>query len=424
MISFTLIILKDPILLDSIRDFTLQKFSWPAVDKISEYNTDWFSSKVHIDKKIKEIIKVYPVKECYWEELKDTLSTVNSSHALIVKEGNIVELDLFPDFILNTIGPDDVINYSLIGHILDKKERYYNLHNQMFLINVDHWKDVGAPTFDRAKNIELQDVIRSTENFHDDYTPISIVKGESKKTYTNNTAQGSQVISALLENNYKVRPFQIKERSMKVCCYDSINDQVSTVFNWLQSPNRSSHNIVYVNSTSTRPKEFKNNNNVIVSVASPINLLSRIKDKYKDIKKVIFYDISLPALIWTELFFKNIKEYDYDVEKLFQFYSNCGGTKFVLDIHLDLKSYRYSVKEYAELLDHLFNCEIVYRFGDITRPSIYTKKNLGDLSNSVGVNFTNVWEYQRNVLRSEDSDWFQDVHIPLIQKERKFEYLF
>ena len=73
MISFTLIILKDPILLDSIRDFTLQKFSWPAVDKISEYNTDWFSSKVHIDKKIKEIIKVYPVKECYWEELKDTL---------------------------------------------------------------------------------------------------------------------------------------------------------------------------------------------------------------------------------------------------------------------------------------------------------------------------------------------------------------
>ena len=39
----------------------------------------------------------------------------------------------------------------------------------MFLINVDHWKQVGSPTFDRAKNIELQNVNRSTDNFHDDY---------------------------------------------------------------------------------------------------------------------------------------------------------------------------------------------------------------------------------------------------------------
>ena len=77
--------------------------------------------------------------------------------------------------------------------------------NQMFLINVEHWKKVGSPTFDKAKNVELQDVNRSQENFHDDYTPTAIVKGESKKMYTNNTAEGSQVISALLENNYYIR---------------------------------------------------------------------------------------------------------------------------------------------------------------------------------------------------------------------------
>tara|TARA_Y100000590_G_scaffold270442_1_gene303692 strand:- start:8901 stop:10172 length:1272 start_codon:yes stop_codon:yes gene_type:complete len=422
MISFTLIVLKDPNLLQSINDYTSQKISWPAELKVKEYDSAWFSSKVHTDKNIEGIIKAYPVKECNWEELKETLNKVQSSHALVVKEGNIVDVDLFPDFIFNTIGTDDIVDYSLIGHILDKKERYYNLHNQMFLINVDHWKQVGSPTFDRAKNIELQNVNRSTDNFHDDYTPTSITKGEGKHTYTNNTAQGSQVISALLENNYKVRPFQEQERHKKTCCYDNIDNQVSTIFNFLDKPTTQSHNIVYINSTSARPKEFTNNNDTIISVASPVTLLSRIKNKYKNISKIIFYDISLPALIWTELFFKNIKNYDYEVEKLFELYRSYGGEKFVLDAHLEFEHYKYNVKEYSTLLEHLSTCDIQYRYGDITRPSIYNKENVGN-SNSIGVNFTNVWDYQRNILRKDDFVWFRDEYIPVIEKKYKFEYL-
>ena len=429
MISFTLIILKDPNLLDSIADFTTQKITWPAQNnKIKKYSPEHFSKNIHTDKKIKSEVKVYPAQECGWSELKQILGNIESSHALVVKEGTICNLDFFPDFIFNRIGVDDIIDYSLIGHILDKKERYYNLHNQMFLINVDHWKQSGSPTFERAKHIELQNINRSQENFHDDYTPTAIVKGEGKQTYTQNTAEGSQVISALLENEYLVRPFNEKERFEKICCYDhqdtdpQYSDQLTTIFKWLKSPNENEHNIAYVNATSLRPKSFKNNNNIIVSVASPTNLLARLQN-YKDVKKVIFYDISLPALVWTELFFKTIKKYDYDVAKLFDLYSHCGGSKFVLDSHLELESYRYNVKEYADVIEHLSNCDIEYRFGDITRPSIYTEKNLGSKNLSVGVNFTNVWEYQRNVLRKDDIEWFEDVYVPMIKKDREFEYL-
>ena len=156
MLSFTLIILKDPTLLNSIADYTAQKITWPVQNgKTKEYNSNWFASKIHTDKKISETIKVISEQQCLWEDLEYTLTNkVDTSHALIVKQGNIVDNDLFPDFILNTIGYDDVVNYSLIGHILDKKERYYNLHNQMFLINVEHWKKVGSPTFDKAKNVD------------------------------------------------------------------------------------------------------------------------------------------------------------------------------------------------------------------------------------------------------------------------------
>lgn len=430
MLSFTLVILKDPTLLDSIADFTTQKITWPAQNnKIKKYSPEYFSTKIHTSKKIETDVKVYPAKECYWNELQLVLHTqIESTHALVVKQGTICNLDFFPDFILNKIGLEDVLDYSLIGHILDKKERYYNLHNQMFLINVEHWKKVGSPTFDKVKNVELQDVNRSQENFHDDYTPTAIVKGESKKMYTNNTAEGSQVISALLENNYYIRPFNEEERFEKICCYDhqdttpEYSDQLTTIFKWLKSPNENEHNVAYVNATSLRPKSFKDNHNLIISVASPTNLLARL-EKYKDINKVIFYDISLPALIWTELFFKNIKKYDYDVSKLFELYSHCGGEKFILTSQLELESYRYSVKEYADIIDHLTECDIEYRFGDITRASIYSEKNLGDNNISVGVNFTNVWEYQRNVLRKDDIEWFEDEYVPMIKKERNFEYL-
>ena len=62
------------------------------------------------------------------------------------------------------------------------------------------------------------------------------------------------------------------------------------------------------------------------------------------------------------------------------------------------------------------------REGDITRPSIYNKENVG-ISNSIGVNFTNVWDYQRNILRKDDFVWFRDEYIPVIEKKYKFEYL-
>ena len=44
MISFTLIVLKDPELLQSINDYASQKISWPADQKIREYDSNWFSS--------------------------------------------------------------------------------------------------------------------------------------------------------------------------------------------------------------------------------------------------------------------------------------------------------------------------------------------------------------------------------------------
>ena len=420
LIRISLVILKDPELLKSINDFTAQKIGWAV--KEGNYDVSLFRNNVHTDKEINSSVKVDPYKECMYDQLDDTLSKLDSNYALIVKEGNIVDVDLFPDFLFNIIGVEDFLDYSLIGHLLYRAERYYRLHPQLILLNLDHWRKVGSPTFGRAKNLKLQNVIRSPENFHDDYTPLWVKKGEGKTTYTNTTGQGSQVISALLENDYKIRPFREKERNLKRCCYDSEKEQISRIFHYLGNPSRMSTNVVYVNPTSLKSKTFKNENDVIVSVASPINLLNRLIERYKNVKRVIFYDISLPALIWTELFFKYIKKYNYELEPLYRFFVECGGEKFVFDDVIKNESFKINVSQYSDMVEHLSNCEILYRFGDITRPSIFSKQNLKD-SKNVGVNFTNVWDYQRNILRKDDIEWFEDEYVPIIKKERNFEYL-
>ena len=110
------------------------------------------------------------------------------------------------------------------------------------------------------------------------------------------------------------------------------------------------------------------------------------------------------------------------MEPLYKLFVDCGGEKFVFDDVKNNETYKVNISEYSDVIEHLSNCEISYRFGDITRPSIFSKRNLKD-SKNVGVNFTNVWDYQRNILRQDDLEWFEDEYVPMIKKERNFEYL-
>jgi hypothetical protein len=99
----------------------------------------------------------------------------------------------FFDAVLELIKQD----FFIAGHILDRKDAYYELHHQCYIINLEKYKELDYPKVGQQElgAVHTQDMpIRSTQDFHDDYTPIVVVGGFDKKQY-NHKCHGWNILS-------------------------------------------------------------------------------------------------------------------------------------------------------------------------------------------------------------------------------------
>ena len=125
------------------------------------------------------------------------LKTTSVDHALIINIGNDLEGN-WPAF-LKTLDEDILDDDILIGHILDKNDRYYELHEQLYYLNVKKWKVIGCPNLGKTGiDITYSVPNKSIENHHDHYTPYWISSGTEKKLYKN-TKHGHNLIAKILE---------------------------------------------------------------------------------------------------------------------------------------------------------------------------------------------------------------------------------
>ena len=107
-------------------------------------------------------------------------------------------------------------DFAIIGHILDRKEKFYELHEQTFVVNINWWKKVEKPNLgDRQSTTKsLPNVIRSDENHHDDYTPLWIKKGIGNKKYSQ-LQFGWNIITKALQSGYTIESFNERLRVSK-----------------------------------------------------------------------------------------------------------------------------------------------------------------------------------------------------------------
>ena len=155
-------------------------------------------------------------------------------HVVVVDIGNDLEVNgQFIQKLVENITDEDV----LVGHILDKKDRYYELHNQCFYFNANVWRQIGCPVYGhRADELTCAAPIRSTDNHHDDYTPLWVSPGEKVKTYKN-LKQGYNFIKSFLDAGYTIKSFDDKIRRSKMYAYpyeDNDNMQDILDFNFKQ----------------------------------------------------------------------------------------------------------------------------------------------------------------------------------------------
>ena len=373
--QYSLVIIKNYDLMDCIRDYFYQS--------LMPYG---FASTTVCDK----------------EQLDSVLTQLKTRHAVVIEEGM---------FFKNNLMPPKNRHDDLVGHILDRKEKYYELHRQHFIINVEKWKDLGAPSFTTRKIGSVTKVKRSDENFHDDYTPVWIKTKNVQKVKKTKLRHGGHVISEFLKANLVVRPFDKSERLEKNFVYYDESEQISNALSiaQLSQPN----SFYYPKSTSQKEKIFWRCYPTYVSVANGVESLYRIKNVYPWINEIIFYDVSLPALIFTELL---IKKYTKDYKSFVQEYekeTGAGQYNKSYDSIDSLDDYT-DPEEILPVLEHIRkNVRVQYHFGDITRTSV-----IDGLENDTLINLSNVFEYKFNIIRTHERQyWFSKIDALDIKTE-------
>ena len=107
------------------------------------------------------------------------------THAVVVITGTHLGLS---DRLFQHIEEKCTEHFTLAGHILDRSEAYYEIHNQFFILNLEEFRRIGSPKMgdvDWNKEHTKIEPIRSTECVHgDSEIPVWIKQGIHEKKYT------------------------------------------------------------------------------------------------------------------------------------------------------------------------------------------------------------------------------------------------
>lgn len=142
------------------------------------------------------------------------------SHAVVLSSGTefINGDEFYNEVELAVYGTE---KFFLMGHIPDRDDGYYELHEQCYIINLETYKKLKCPTVGQmafySEHTQLMP-IRSTENIHDDYTPIWIRTGSEPKAYKHKF-HGWNILSIALTAQEPVVVFSDRFRKNKKYYY-------------------------------------------------------------------------------------------------------------------------------------------------------------------------------------------------------------
>jgi hypothetical protein len=187
-------------------------------------------------------------------------------------------------------------DFLIKGHILDRGDAYYELHQQCYLINLKIYRKLGFPNIGKQSLGEKHTQVlpnRSVENIHDSYTPLWINQGNSLKEYSHK-CHGWNIIKTALEFNYVITAFDNNVRDNKKHLYPESSKDFYKHLDYVYYKERyCSTELVYKQHTENSNKRFSNVRQVIAPASG---------EWYKEylssteLCNVILYDYNLKSL--------------------------------------------------------------------------------------------------------------------------------
>lgn len=225
--------------------------------------------------------------------------------------------------------------YAVLGHILqddpDQDSQFYSLHHQCMIIDINKWQQAGSPQWGtplRVVDYTLPAITRSTENFHDKYTPYWIAPStEPAKQYSGVLREGWQLIKGIIESGQSIGNFPQEIRNLKMHLYpdsggpfesiivDGI-DEIPTNFNqrqYLRATNfKSAQRTTFVYNTDPMQNQAKLHYNKstrldnLYAVAAgfrPLQLLNACQ--YHAGTRIVYFDYSQISLDFKKWLWEN-----------------------------------------------------------------------------------------------------------------------
>lgn len=159
------------------------------------------------------------------DALLRTAAATNSRWLLVQARGHLLlRFDFYQELERFLASPPS--SFLIMGHILDRKDQYFEIHNQCFLINLDLYRKLGQPAFGLEQpgtlpsiSTRLPKPIRSPDNFHDDYTPPWLKPDGTNEAEYSNLKDGHGIIAASLRAGLNVQGFPSQLRDKKHFLY-------------------------------------------------------------------------------------------------------------------------------------------------------------------------------------------------------------
>ena len=170
--------------------------------------------------------------------LKELANNVKEENkwALIVTTGHAIHTNS-KDFFNLAVKKCEEANSPLMGHVLHNPAHDYfpypYLHNQCIVLDLLVWKEIGCPMFEWVHPVDhkINNLVRSAENFHDEYTPHWVGPDKTDEVVTLEHREfGSVVIEKLAGAGHRIINFDDELRLQKWHLYPTVEYETLNKF--------------------------------------------------------------------------------------------------------------------------------------------------------------------------------------------------
>ena len=189
-------------------------------------------------------------------------------------------------------------DFFICGHVLDRGDAYYELHDQCYIVNLKTYKKLNYPVIGQQElGVRHSQEVpwRSRDTWHDDYTPKTVSGGDQVKDY-NHKCHGWHILKVAFEKDLNVLVFDENIRNNKRHHYPESYKDFNKNLEWIYFRERYCANEFVHDKNTEWNNPVPQQTDLLIAPASGTLYFETLAPN----ATVVFYDYNIRALEYWE----------------------------------------------------------------------------------------------------------------------------